>query len=516
MPQSEDLWVGGLFVLVSAVDRFNTPHTNRSSTTIVRFYMAEICYIAVGLASYLLLANFPEVASTFDKDTAGELGQYLSQPMLVALFLTVLLPKIPVLSDVDEWIRKQLQKMGSIPYEARRLSAELRRAEFQVPHQRQAEIRKKMLDDGFAPEDVRFEDQQSSEYFWTKISALILQLEEWESDRRFVGFMARFGTEFEDLKARYRRLSRKAKSCFRLARSLSLESGAIVQADEMVLQYQNDFMEQCTDLFRRTCDFISRGLLQCGPTYSARAAKLVALGFHVRQVQPPLTLNQLMLIFGFVGVFILGGFVFMPASGKASFEDLLARTVMISVLYSAAVTCAVYPKEAWHFARRDPNDVRPIVFYFVAGAMAVAIGAIVSLLFNSLIFRSFTEALQRLTGFSYPWLTIAFVTAFTTAALIDDKPTERLPRKNLRLLEATAHALALAIAGCIAHLWIGQLIQAAGPANAYAPSDLIWVILRSTLAGLVIGYCVPTWYREAPRTKVGSEVEIAEALARPA
>lgn len=510
----EDLWIGGLFVLVSTADRFNTPHTNRSSTTILRFYMAAICYMAVGLVSYLFLVKAPRLINILGDDTTNQLGTYLSQPMLVALFLTVLLPKIPVLSDADEWIRTQLQKMGSIPYEARRLSAELRRSEFQVPLQRQVEIRKKMLDEGFSPDDVRFEDGQSLEYLWTKISVLIFQLEEWESDRRFVSFMARFTPEFDDIKAKYRRLSRKAKSCFRLARNLSLEGGT-ARADEMVLQYQNDFMEQCTELFRGICDFISRGLLQCGPTYGARAAKLTSLGFHVQLARPRLTLNQLMLVFGVVGITMLGGFVLIPQPGDPRFNELLARAVMISVVYSIAVTCAVYPKERWHFARRDPNDVRPIAFYFVAGIMAALIGLVVSFFFNSLIFGNLEKALQRM-AISYPWVTISFVTAFVTAWLLDDRPTEEISRTRLRWLEAIGQATALAVAASLVHFWISELVREyqGAPASAYTPSAMIVVMLRSAAVGLVIGYFVPTWYREAPRTKDVSEVKAAEPLVR--
>ena len=41
----------------------------------------------------------------------------LSSPLLVALLLTVLLPKLPLLASLDDWITKRLRSMAAIPSE---------------------------------------------------------------------------------------------------------------------------------------------------------------------------------------------------------------------------------------------------------------------------------------------------------------------------------------------------------------------------------------------------------------
>lgn len=499
-----DLLIGAAFVLVAAADRFNTPPTNRSSTTALRYHLAALGYMAVGLTLFFSILAFPQALNI--APAIGTVGpslppwaERLSTPLLVALLLTVLLPKIPLLGDGDDWIRKQLQKMGAIPYEARRMSAELRRSEFRIPLSRQAEIKKHLANEGFSSLDVVFEESSTPQYVWTKISALMVQLEEWESDRKFIGFVARFAAEYDDLKKSYRQLSPRAKTCFRLMRDLSIDASDS-RGNEMALQYQADFAEQCTDLLNKICDFISRGLLQCGPTYGARVTRLAALGFNVHLVRPRLTLNQLMLLFGVVGIVMLSGFVIVPGGANARFEELLARSAMISTIYVVAVLCAVYPKEKWRFAHRDPKDVRPVAFYFAAGTMAGLVAPIVSFTFHLLIFRDFSVAVARF-PVSCRWSAVAFVAAFMTALLIDDQPTAKVPRSRLRWIEGGVLAASLMVAGLLVRLWISQ-IATIDPSTAVRVPPLAGVLLLGATAGFVIGSCVPTWYREAPREKV--------------
>ena len=37
------------------------------------------------------------------------------------------------------------------------------------------------------------------------------------------------------------------------------------------------------------------------------------------------------------------------------------------------------------------------------------------------------------------------------------------------------------------------------------------ILLTSSLIGFLIGFCVPTWYRKAPRELAGKGIEIVEA-----
>lgn len=126
--------IGAIFVLISAAGRFNTPHTNRSSTTALRYYTAFLCYLLVGLGLYFALLSFGPLLEAL-KIEAAYYGKLIASPPFVALLLTVLLPKVPLLAEGDAWILGHLQRMGAIPYEARRLTSKLHKARLDIsPH----------------------------------------------------------------------------------------------------------------------------------------------------------------------------------------------------------------------------------------------------------------------------------------------------------------------------------------------------------------------------------------------
>src|SRR5712691_427146 len=100
--------LGGAFVLVFAFRRFNTPRTNRCSTTAARYYTSVTFYCLFALAVYSLLVGFPKLLDhvlDVSKTAMPDWAHHLSSPLLVALLLTVLLPALPIVSGIDEWVR---------------------------------------------------------------------------------------------------------------------------------------------------------------------------------------------------------------------------------------------------------------------------------------------------------------------------------------------------------------------------------------------------------------------------
>jgi hypothetical protein len=502
--------IGAIFVLISAAGRFNTPHTNRSSTTALRYYVAFFCYLLVGMGLYFTLLGFGPLLEGIKTEAAffGELRKELSSAPFVALLLTVLLPKIPLLAEGDAWIRERLQKMGAIPYEARRLASQLHRSGFSFSPRLREEVTTRLTSEGFQGDDLLFEESPGLGYVWTRASALMVQIEEWEGDRKFTGFLDQFASEYSSIKESYRRLKPKVRNYFRLSRGTA--SGGDGRSDDLVLQVRADLTEQSNEILSRLYNFVSRGLLQCGVTYGARASSLAMLGFdlHTVEIKPKLTLNHMMALFGMVAIIVLAVFMSLGIPSGVSFDELLARIVLISVLYSAAAICAVYPKERWSFARREPQSVRPVAFYFAAGALAALASLGISFLFNLVIFRSLprTWAHSLLT---YPWCLSSFSAAFVLAWMTDDTPTSLLTRARLRWVEGLTGAGALAATIFLVFPWL-DAVAANHQAMPAHRSPLPVALTMSCAIGFMIGYLIPTWYREAPR----EEGLVAEA--RPA
>src|SRR5581483_1078243 len=200
-------------------------------------------------------------------------------------------------------------------------------------------------------------------------------------------------------------------------------AGGESRNDDLMSQVRTDLTEQSKELLDGIYAFVSRGLLQCGVTYAARAAYLATLGFDLdpATIKPPLTLNHMMALFGIISIILLAAFVTFGTPKEVSFDELLARIVMISVLYSAATVCAVFPKERWSFARREPDSVRPVAFYFAAGVLAALASLGISFLYNLSIFRSLLKTWEH-SLLTYPWCLSSFAAAFMVAWMTDDMP----------------------------------------------------------------------------------------------
>lgn len=489
-----DFVLGTFLVGLYATDRFNTPASNRSSTTAARYYTAAALYLGVATGVYaLLLFGFPQLANQWAPTVIEGLpwAKDLSAPLLVALLLTVSLPRVPILSNIDEWIRKNLQHMAAIPYEVRRLSAALRKAPFHVPAERQEEIRSGMLEEGFQAADILFLEGPAPQSLWTKVTALMKSQEDWESHPRFSGFVASFSTELEALRTRYKHLTPKARNCFRLIRDHS-PGPRDGQTDDAVSQFQADFVEQARELMHSMYDFISRGVLQCKLTHGARCEQMESLGFKVCIPRPQLTVNELVALFMGVTLVLIFGFVLRQSEGQAaSLPQLFLRAITISVIYCVAIWWALFPKERWACARRKAGDIRPVACYLLSALLASGTGLTISLMIKLVTLQAFPKAWQQFSQ-AWPWTLMTFATAFLTAWLTDDQPTAGWTASRLRWLEGLGQAVVMMGTVCIVHFLLG---------SAGSPVPLLSRVLHSGVIGFGIGFLVPTWYRDAPRRR---------------
>jgi hypothetical protein len=391
-----EILLGCLFVLLHAVHRFNTPMTNRSSTTALRYYAATGTYGGLLITTYLvavlspLFVEFVKTGAHVNEEWAAHV---VGQPLLIALMLTILLPTLPILEPLDEALRKGLQRMAAIPHEARRLAAEMRKARFTVPVAARQRVRAELTRHAFDPNDVVFDANDTLRGSWTTLTALVSVLRDWEGDRRFTGFIGRFEGDYNRILHRYEQLGPKLRKWFTSARDIGAGEGSL---KELAHQYQADLSDQCSDVMEDLYTFISRGLLKCEFTYAQRTDRLRSIGFELTVYRPRLTLNRLMMLFGSISLVFIFGMTLIqewirlllhpgqdPVSGTPTMGTVLTRTIMIAVIYVAAACCAILPKERWAAARREPGDERPVAFYFAASIGASVLSLVISFCIRS-------------------------------------------------------------------------------------------------------------------------------------
>jgi hypothetical protein len=496
---SVDLFLGVMFVLFHAGARFNTPPSNRSSTTAARYFAGLFLYCLVTISIYALLVAFPHLLEfSLYKNAIGTLPTQVSLPLLVALLLTALLPRIPFLNSADRWVFDQLKYMSSIPAEVLRLSAELRKDELKVSPAEQQAVRQLLENDGFDPRDVKFQDDMSPAGMWTRLAILFQKIEPWKSDRKMAGYIAASQSELQNLRDRKQSLSSKAKTCFHLVNE-DIEGGAIGKTHQATNRYKEDFTEHVQRLTQDTFDFIARGVLRVDLTDSAREHRLKGMGFSIPWPDQ-FSLNELLLLFSLVCIIMLSGFVlFGSAFSNVSFGAMLIRAIMISVIYSVAVACAVLPKSKWSFATAEGGQVRPIGFYLVAGLISALISHVISLVFNTILMQRLDWAWQR-SLLTYPWLLVSFATALITAVMVDNRQWPSLSTMRQRLLEGAGEGTLMFGVTALTYRWLSERLNVdfKGVNLKYLDYELpkpIIMLVMAAVIGFVIGFFIPHWYR---------------------
>lgn len=506
--RSIELLFGSIFIIIHAYTRFNTPPTNRASTTAVRYHTSAASYFSIYLCIYYILTKYPSLLQMFSVSGAGEISggpggmiekfQTMSPPLLVALLLTVLLPKIPLLSNIDKWLIKHLQELAAIPYEVRRLSRMLRDTDFESSQDMKEKVGQTLKEMGFESSDILFDRKDDPKYLWTKIAVLMTHLDSWEGDRKLSSYMHNFSDSYKALRDRYKNLSVKAKKCFRLNQDIPQEDGH-QDIRDAIRECNLNFAEQGRDLLKSICDFISQGVLTCSLTHGSRCSAMCRIGFKPPESKiKTLTVNQvltLMVVLFFTMLLnVILNIKLFGLDADAEFRAVLLSITMIAITYTIAVVCAIYPKDRWKFTRRDKSGTRPMLFYLTAGFAAVILASPIGLFFNFLIYLSDPHITEVKTAFdmaaqTYKWLLITFVTGFVTAFHTDNRQTDKITLPRLRWIEGISQSILTMFAGWIVVWWIND------------PSIKTETLVSSAIKGFIIGFIIPNWYRAAPHEK---------------
>lgn len=498
-------WLLGAFlVFVYAQSRFNTPPSNRSSTTNGRYYFAAFSYLlALSLLFILLggaLTEFPDIMVLLNSGANGskDIPKELPGPLLATLLLTTLLPNSPILMNIDERFRRFFQEMGNIPWGAGRLSGKMRRVAVQVPAGLHEDIRHQLPD--FNQASIRFEADDTVEHFWTKLTSLYVQIKAWPDLKNYDRFVASSSEDFKRIQTTYERLRPRALKCFTLACSAQGD-----RADP-VTECLNHLQEQLEDFFRQISEFIARGVLRCELTRKGREERLKDMGFvHLARESDPLTANQTVTIGMAAFLIILTGMLLGPlllqveGGQRPAAHRALLIAAMVGTIYAVSIVASIHPKTTWSFANIKKTGQAPTLAYLLSGCIAVALGLIVSITFKFLYHQSFVTALRDL-QVTYPFFLLAFVLAFTTAVLADDYSLrEEAEPRWLRWLEGAILAAVMAAASALVFLMLSGIENVADREIPVPRPPLGVLIGNGCLIGFSVGAWVPHWYRTTPQ-----------------
>jgi hypothetical protein len=513
-----DWYIGAGLILIYASGRFNRPKINRVSTTRLRFYGAATAYCVATFLLYVLLAgplsDSTHLPTFLQIGAAGEnpLDKLnLSGPLVAAVALTVLLPNFPIIAQIDERLLQFFKVLGNIPLEAILQSEQLYRSEVRVPADMRAELQAYVRDrlelSGITEDDLAFEDgRDSPQGYWTVLLSLILQIEAWHGRRTYVGVFNDLQEEYAQIQMRFDKVTRTGARYFCLLHDLPPGERS---RDRLLTECRRNFGEQCDELYRELCRFIARGVLKSGWTRAERNRTFAQMGFQsTHQIGETLNPNQVVSLVAMLFAVLLIALTVvgshMQLGSQMEVQRAFILSIMVATIYGAAVVAAVLLKARW--ARTGAE--RPVLGYLAAGATAIGSGAVLSVIFKSLLFGSFYEALFDL-RYTYPYLALAFMAAVTTSFLCDDYATAPAAAPRLtRWLEGLAAAGALAGTG----YFVWYALPGTGIEQSRVP-PLMMLLSTAAVIGLIIGCMVPTWYRGAMGRRQANQVATIPAQA---
>jgi hypothetical protein len=110
--------VCALVVVLFAAHRYDTPETNRLSTTRTLFHLTRAGYVAASVALFFALSEVvlkPGVLPILGLDAIkSAVARYSAPPVLAAVLLTAFLPNTAVVNAGDAWLLKYFQSLGRI------------------------------------------------------------------------------------------------------------------------------------------------------------------------------------------------------------------------------------------------------------------------------------------------------------------------------------------------------------------------------------------------------------------
>lgn len=527
--------IGAVLVMTYAVARFNTPRSNRFSTTRARYYLSLGLYLAAVLLVFSVLGvvlEIPAYAELFQQSgiVGADTALALPGPLLSALLMTTLVGGTR-LGKLDHWMRERACVIGNIPSAARQLAAQLRGEALEVPMLFRDAMRDQLTP--LTDEDIRWLPDGSVQHLWTRITALYTIASDWqnqsipkigcageawsEQERRRWARYEQVGrvlaTDFDHIGGAYVQVRKKVISCFALSHAYQREDPAVSECFRHV-------HEALIPLHEDLSLYIARGVLLQERTQHERLLRLRGLGFRNLSsiVTPRLSANDLvgvgvalflivvmtMLITRYLSG--LGGAEDMARGDEPHRVTILFKGMMIAVIYTMAIVAGTVPRTIVPWFRRE-GRARPWLGYMASGFAAMVMALCISILFRSLYLGDVASALEA-AQFKYPWLYMSFATAFGVAFLADDNVIYREgSRLGLRTRLGEGAVLALVLALVFFSLVHPELTRLYHEAAAYgARADWLRlpgrepVLAACAAIGFVIGFYVPHSCRMRPST----------------
>lgn len=508
--------VGGIFVGVNAYRRYNTPTSNRETTTFQNYCTYFFFYLATILTLYVfigaLLDSSPETIGaiyglmTNQPNTAPPPGiTDLSAPMVSALFLTTLLPSLPILSRYDKALLNIFWDRGHIPNHVQKMAASMRRAAFSFSPGQIRQLRTLCKSLGIEYASLKLETGLNLDFRWARINTLIMGIEDWKLDDT-AGIRRYLVDHKTELRMQRDSLDELNREYFEL-KTKNLEA----HARDKIQQFLDKSMAR---LFRSCTVFVAKAACKTELSESGRRSRITQLGFEGgsagfdglsgRQIATAL----IAILVTFLTISVVQELSKEPQFRK--FGNVAFMTFLMFFTYGSALIIALNLKRQLTMGYNELTRQRSWIAYLVVGIVTPLSWVIVSI--------SYRYILQMLAGlesdqnfervitdisWSYPYALQSLALAISVSWVLDHHQSRIMTGKltiQQRSFDILVTVAALGFASMIAYFWMEGLGWFEGYATreetyrTNSPLSVVWLVFKGAAIGAVVGWLVPMWF----------------------
>src|SRR5271169_1055084 len=304
----------GLVVALYASRRYNTPETNRFSTTRALFLFTGAGYVAASLALFFLLSEIvlkPGILTFLgleDADAQKYIAKFSAPPVIAAVLLTALLPNAVVVSTADAWLLGRFQAWGRIPLGIRMLADSLAPASLTIHEADVTELRLWTLKEGDVPDElaprISTENAETPSGSLIRIFRLYCELQKLQERSSYANSFRRWDDAWQSLRADFRIFAAQSHAFFVLFDTLAPLHGT---AGEDALEQSRDrYREICQHVHAEMAEFLARLLLNVEGSRPRILERMRSIGFWVEEPCPPLPVGPLVFMGAMMIVAILG------------------------------------------------------------------------------------------------------------------------------------------------------------------------------------------------------------------
>jgi hypothetical protein len=483
--------VCAVVVAVHAWHRYNTPKTNRVSTTRSLFLFTGAGYVSGSLTSFLLLSEFalrPGVPPLIVGIEGLKiiLAQYCAPPVL-AMLLIIFFPNIPVVRLADKWLLERFQSWGRMPWAIRNLAQELNPQSLHLAQADVASLQEWIADEDAIPDDlagvVSAGAPESAGGTVSRVLYLYFELQKLETASAYrTAFRSQQDAWFA-IKKEFGVFAAQLQPFFFYLNELNQGN-----ATETALNgAEKTYRHICGKMYRDMAEFLAQLLLMVEGSDQRIGNRLRAIGFAPpAQPLPPMQVGP----FLFMGAMMIFGMLGVVSLVSPQHEGVIppaVNAVLIGTTRTIGILTAVLPKMRWSKSRPDSLG-NPRYLDWLGWA---AVAGIVSLLIERAtvsIASGRVGAGLDFAGFPLgPLAPMAFTTSLVISILCDlELPLGRgwARRVSEGLLSALAAAFSLYL--CMHLLFL---------AVSSAPVWLWMPYIFSSGLGFVSGFFAPYLYR---------------------